>query len=290
MTPSVVILSYNSAASLPSTLRNAQRVSDDIHVVDSFSTDATKEIAEEHGARLIQHEFTNYGAQRNWAMTNLQLRYPWQLHLDADETISDTLAQEIRDLPDEPAYDAYILPRMIRFLGSEIRHGGMSPTWHLRLFRRGRAHCEERKYDQHFAAESGARTGRLKGCMTDDVRMPLTEWTNRHNRWSDAEVDQLLNGEQPVEITPKLFGNPIERRRYYRRIYSACPQFVRPLAMFLYRYLILLGFLDGKAGLVFWVLQTFWFRFLIDAKLYEASLNGTPQNSQQPADTAVPES
>ena len=94
----------------------------------------------------------------------------------------------------------------------------MSPTWHLRLFRGGSARCEMRKDDQHFYLCEGS-LGRLQGYLVDDVRMPLSEWTARHNRWSDAEVDELTVARSSAElIQARIFGNPIEQKRYWRKL------------------------------------------------------------------------
>jgi hypothetical protein len=106
--------------------------------------------------------------------------------------------------------------------------------------------------------------------MIDDIRMPLTEWTARHNRWADAEVRELLRGETEGRIAGKMSGNAVERKRFLRNIYNGAPYFTRAFGLFLYRYFLRLGFLDGREGFIFYVLQTFWFRFLVDAKLYEA--------------------
>jgi hypothetical protein len=149
-----------------------------------------------------------------------------------------------------------------------LRHGGMSPTWHLRLFRNGAGRCEERQYDQHFYLTQGS-TGQLQGYMIDEIRMSLSEWTARHNRWSDAEVMEQTRAMQTVRIQPRFRGNPLERKRFLRGLYNGAPLFVRPYALFFYRYFLRLGFLDGREGFIFWTLQTFWFRFLIDAKLFE---------------------
>jgi hypothetical protein len=105
--------------------------------------------------------------------------------------------------------------------------------------------------------------------MIDDLRMPLTEWTVRHNRWSDAEVEEQGAQRQEGRVQPRLTGNPVERKRYLRHLYNNAPLFVRPFGLFFYRYFLRLGFLDGPEGFIFYVLQTFWFRFLIDAKLFE---------------------
>lgn len=269
MRPSVILLAFNSADSLPATLASLQGLSDDVYVVDSGSTDDTVALAEAAGARVLHHPFESYGAQRNWAIANCPVRYAWQLHLDADEKLTPELRTEIAALPEENSVDGFFLGRYVQFLGRVLKHGGMSPTWHMRLFKNGKGSCETREYDQHFVC-TGA-TAQLRGSMIDDIRMTLSEWTYRHNRWADAEVrEQLKQGRQEGQVSAKMGGNVIERKRYLRQLYNRMPYFVRPFGLFFYRYFVRFGFLDGMEGFIFYVLQTFWFRFLIDAKLYEA--------------------
>ena len=268
MRPTVILLSFNSEDTLGATLLSARRVSDEIFVVDSFSKDGTVELARRFGAAVVVHAFEHYGAQRNWAIDNLPISRPWQLHLDADEWMDDELVAAILALPEEPEHAGYFLPRYLRFLGRVLRHGGMSPTWHLRLFRSGVGRCEDRKYDQHFLLTSGS-SGQLHGTMIDDIRMPLTEWIARHNRWADGEVAELDCKETSGRLQPDARGNPAQRKRFLRQQYNRMPLFVRPFVLFVYRYFFRLGFLDGTEGLIFWVLQTFWFRFLVDAKIWE---------------------
>jgi glycosyltransferase involved in cell wall biosynthesis len=268
MRPSVIVLSFNSEKTLGATIQRARLVSDEIFVVDSYSTDGTVGLATSLGASVVQHPFVDYGTQRNWAIDNLPIRRSWQLHLDADELMDDELASAIQKLPDETSNSGYLVPRYVRFLGRVMRHGGMSPTWHLRLFRNGAGRCEDRKYDQHFILLRGT-AGRLPGILVDDIQMSLSEWTARHNRWSDGEVAELENRGVTGYLEPKFFGTPPERKRFLRGLYNRVPLFIRPFGLFLYRYFLRLGFLDGTPGLIFWVLQTFWFRFLIDSKIWE---------------------
>lgn len=268
MRPAVILLTFNSEDTLPATLGKARLVSDEIFVVDSYSKDATVELARSFGAIVVQHPFEHYGAQRNWAIDNLPISRSWQLHLDADEVMDERLVAAVQALPEEPAHTGYFLPRYLRFLGRVLRHGGMSPTWHLRLFRTGAGRCEDRKYDQHFILKSGT-TGKLSGAFVDDIRMPLSEWTARHNRWSDGEIAELEAGQSAGRLEPDPRGNPAQRKRYLRQQYNRMPLFIRPLLLFIYRFFFRLGFLDGTEGFIFWVLQTFWFRFLIDAKIWE---------------------
>ena len=272
MSLSVIVLTFNAEATLDATLTSARQVSDDVHVVDSGSSDGTLAIAEKHGAHTVSHPFENYGKQRNWAIDTLPLKHGWQLHLDADERLSPELSARINALRNAfPAdIDGYFLPRLTHFLGHPIRHGGMYPIWHMRLFRNGKGRCEDRRYDQHFIVEGA--TARVDAPMIDDVRMALTEWTARHNRWSDAEVVELLEPTAEGVIAGKLGGNPIEQKRALRGGYNSAPLFLRALGLFIYRYVLRLGFLDGMPGLIFFVLQTFWFRFLVDSKIYEKRL------------------
>jgi len=274
---SVVILSFNSAATLPQTLAAAKLVSDDIHVVDSFSTDKTGELARAAGAQVVQHPFERYDSQRNWAIENLPLKHGWELHLDADERLTPELAAEINRVmaAPPPELDGYMIPRLIHFLGAPIRHGGMYPNWHLRLFRRGAGRCEQRLYDQHFLLPEGGGTGRLTQPMIDDMRMTLDEWTRRHLRWAEAQAAMAVDGGGEGEIPGRWTGSPIERKRALRRFYGRAPLLLRPFLLFGYRYLLRLGFLDGVPGLVFFALQTFWFHFFVDARIYERRLTRT---------------
>lgn len=268
MPVSVIVLTFNSEATIGATIESARAISDDIHVVDSFSTDRTLDIARSLGAQIVQHPFENYGAQRNWAIDTLPLKYEWQLHLDADERLSRELAVELPHLTRDGQSDnivGYYIPRLVHFHGRPLRHGGMYPIFHLRLFRRGRGRCETRKYDQHFRADGP--TAKLAWPMIDDIRLPLAEWTARHNRWADAEVDEILNPDRTAIAGGT--GDPVALKRAQRERYYRQPLFLRAFLLFLYRYIWKRGFLDGTEGLIFYVLQTFWFRFLVDAKLYE---------------------
>jgi len=270
---SVIILTFNSEDSIGNTLRAAQCLSDDIHVVDSYSTDKTVQIVESFGAKVIQHEFLSYGEQRNWAIENLNLPHDWQLHLDSDEILSDSLIEEIKllKLGSESNVDGYYIPRLIRFMGRDLRHGGLYPIFHMRLFKKGKGRCELRKYDQHFYI-SGS-TGRLRNPFIDDHRMSLTEWVSRHNKWANAEVDEIISPRKDGVVGADLGSrDAVKHRRGLRHFYYRTPILVRPFLFFIYRYIFKLGFLDGKEGLIYLTLQSLWYRFLVDAKMYEKSL------------------
>jgi glycosyltransferase involved in cell wall biosynthesis len=272
MAISVIVLTFNSESTIARTVQSAARVTDDIHVVDSSSTDSTLEILEKLPVKVVQHPFENYGAQRNWAIDNLPLRHSWQLHLDADEYLTNELIGEINTLkeafPEE--VDGFLIPRKICFLNRMLEHGGLYPKWHMRLFRSGKARCETRRYDQHFILSGKA--ARLRHPMIDDHKMSLSEWTARHNRWADLEVEEVFSPQVDGIIQGDFSGGTIERRRALRHAYYRLPHFARAFLLFFHSYFLRLGFLDGMPGLIYITLQVFWYRFLIDAKCYERKI------------------
>lgn len=276
---SIVLLSFNSMATIGRTIRSLRPLSDDIHVVDSFSSDDTVELCRSLGCNVVQRAFSNYADQRNWAIDNLPLRHPWQMHVDADEEFTPELAAAIARLDlASAAVNGFIFGRQIVFFGKVLRHGAIGKTWHYRLFKTGHGRCEDRLYDQHFVGTGPAET--INAFMLDHQDATLSEWTARHNRWADMEAAEAMrepdaSGEATGVVRPDARGTVIERKRHIKAKYYTLPLFYRAFAYFFYSYFIKLGFMDGTRGLVFCTLQSFWFRFLVDAKIYEAELMQT---------------
>jgi glycosyltransferase involved in cell wall biosynthesis len=244
-------------------------------VVDSGSTDRTVAIARAHGATVLEHRFDNYAAQRNWALGQLANDVEWVLNLDADERLTPELVSEINQLLAQRsvAADGYLLRKRTVFLGRWIKHGGHYPSYHLRLFRKHLGSCEDRLYDQHFIVRG--RLDRLQHDYIDVLTSDLTTWSVRHARWAELEAQEIVRAHaqaaQSDRVQPRLFGTPIEQRRWLRdRMYGHAPLFGRAVLYWFYRYVLRLGFLDGTEGLIFHFLQGWWYRWLIDAKLYEA--------------------
>ena len=282
----VAILTFNSESIIGETLAQAQKIDPRPFVVDSFSTDRTPHLLRAANCELVQREFKSYGEQRGWAIGQLNPRADWQLHLDADEVLDDTAVAAICAVLHGGArapYSAYLLRRRDYFLGRQLRHSGLNP-WHLRLFRAGQGACENRLYDQHFVSPGPA--GRLAGCMHDKNALRLSDWTARHNRWSDLEAAEILGddgggggddggaAETTGRLRGRLFGDPRERTRWLKQRYYRLPGGLRATAYFFYRYVLRLGFLDGREGLYFAFLQALWFRLLVDAKVFEARKSG----------------
>jgi len=269
---SVVVLTLNEELNLPDCLRSLQGLDCEIFLVDSGSTDSTVAMAHAAGASVFAHPFETYGKQRNWALENLPFRGEWVLNLDADERLTPELAKEIAALMRAAVADinGYMLRRRTVFRGRWIRHGGHYPNYQLRLFRRGRGVCEDRLYDQHFVVE-----GRVESVRYDYIDLAagdLSTWSQRHFRWAAAEAAEQTRSKDRDgdQIRASLFQGPIARRRWLReKLYGPVPLFIRPAAYFFYRYFLRLGFLDGEQGFVFHCLQGFWYRFIVDAMLWE---------------------
>jgi glycosyltransferase involved in cell wall biosynthesis len=267
----VIILTFNAQESLPKVVESVRGIATRILVVDSFSSDGTVPWATANGCEVVQHPFEHYAAQRNWSQAHAALAPDaWVLHLDADEVVSPELASSIRRvLSAAPAVDGYLIRRLTYFLGRPIRYGHMNPNWHLRLYRAGKGSCENRLYDQHFVLDGA--TAKLDGVMHDLQLVTVERWTASHNRWSDAEAREILSSEQPSnQLQASLAGDPRQRKRWLKnRLYYRAPELFRPFLFFAYNYIVKLGILDGRIGLIYHVLHAFWFRFLVDAKLHE---------------------
>ena len=285
-TLTAIILTFNSEETITQVVQSCEGLATRILVVDSFSTDETVSIARSLGCEIVQHAFENYSAQRNWSQKYVQPQpEEWFLHVDSDEVISPELAQSIRAVKSGPSesVDGYLVRRLSYFLGTPIRYGHINPSWHLRLFRADKGCCEDRLYDQHFLVPGATR--RLDGLLIDLQVVSLEKWTAAHNRWSTAEArevarDQSQETGQGATLSGSLRGDIRMKKRWLKNnIWYRSPLFIRPLFFFLYSYFLRLGFLDGKNGLIYHFLQAFWFRFLVDAKIYESSIQDRRKKS-----------
>jgi glycosyltransferase involved in cell wall biosynthesis len=272
-----VILTKNESKHIRRAIDSISSIADYVLVVDSGSSDDTVQIAESLGAKVIHNPWLNYATQFNYALNHLPDGTEWVLRLDADEVVSAQLAREITERLgrlDKGTAGVYISRRM-SFLGRPIRWGGVFPIRVLRLFRAGQGRCENRWMDEHILV-TGDTTG-FDGEIIDDNRNSLTWWTEKHNNYATREVVDLLNleyGFMPHETVADLRGrNQAGIKRWLKEeVYARLPRGFRALIYFLYRYIIRFGFLDGKEGTAFHFLQGFWYRYLVDMKLYETKI------------------
>lgn len=274
MTLTVLILTYNEASHIERCVQSAQRVADEVLVVDAYSSDDTVHRAQRLGARVLQNVWVNHATQVNWALDNGDMRSDWIMRVDADEFLDEELACSLRSqLENAPeAIAGFEVNRRIRFMGSEIRRGGMAPLWILRIFRNGSARCEARWMDEHMVLSIG-RVDRIAGSIVDDNLNSLSWWTEKHNRYASLEAVDLLDNDFRLgwvdHVSVGLNRQARAKRWIKRHVYARLPMGVRPWLFFFYRMVIRLGLLDGSAGITFHTLQGFWYRLLVDAKVRE---------------------
>ena len=154
---SVVILTYNEELNLEYCLQNIQKLTTDIFIVDSFSTDNTLDIAKKYNCQVFQNKFVNHANQLNWAIENVPFSSKWILRVDADEYLTDLLIDEINQkLPSIPEdVHGIFFKRRVYFMNKWIRFGGYYPTNLLRAWRVGKAVCEQRWMDEHMKLVEG---------------------------------------------------------------------------------------------------------------------------------------
>lgn len=270
---SIIILTYNEEHNLPKCLKSLEGLNADIYIIDSFSTDQTQAIAEQYQTTFIQHEFKTHVKQWKFALSIPEINSEWILGLDADQELSPELRKEIETtVQNNPKENGFYICRKNYFLNKWIKYGGYYPRYLLKLFRKEFVYLDEHELmDHHFYVNGTA--AKLKFDLSEhNLKETLNFWIAKHNKYAALQAQEEINAN--IIFKGKLFGSQDERRLFFKRIWNQSPLFIRPLVYFLYRYFIQLGFLDGKEGLIFHFLQGFWYRFLVDAKIYELRKKG----------------
>ena len=273
---SVIIPVRNEARNLPRCLQALKDIGE-VLVIDSHSTDETVEVARSHGAQVVQFHYQGgWPKKRQWAMDTLPLAHDWILLLDADEVLTPELWQEIYSAIQNPAIDGYSILLRTWFLGRVLRHGDVG-LWKLSLFRRGKGRFECRLKDQdasmadmeiHEHVVVDGATGKLRNPLLHHNVESLSRYIQKHDEYSNWEARVLLErgNDDDKELPPSLFGSQAQRRRWLKHKLFAVPG--SPVMLFLYRYLLRFGFLDGVPGLIYCGFQAVQM-FHTKAKIYE---------------------
>ena len=271
---SVIILTHNESRHIARCISSLLQVTDKIFIVDSFSTDNTVAIAQDLGAIVVQNPWVSYSFQFNHGIKHNPFNTKWLMRMDADEYLTPDLAAELNHKLHQTPEDVsgLYVKRRVMFMDKWIRRGGYYPIWLLRIWRNGHGVCEELWMDEHIKLSTGT-TAQLDHDIVDHNLNNLTWWTQKHNNYAIREVIDLLNIKYNFEsketVTPSFWGSQEQRTRFLKIKYASLPLFTRPFIYFTYRYFFKFGFLDGKKGLIWHFLQGFWYRFLVDAKIYE---------------------
>lgn len=278
---SFLVPTLDEALNLPKCL-DSIAWADEVFVVDSFSSDRTVEIARERGAHLVQHRFEDYSRQKNWALDTLPFRNEWVFILDADERITPELRAELEGLAarDGDGAAGYYVNRRFIFLGAWIHHAGWYPSWNLRFFKHRLGRYDNREVHEHLVLQG--RAGYLRHDMLHQDERGLEAFVARHNRYSTLEAAARFKAmrahPERASLRADLLGAPVQRKRFLReRVWPLVP--AKPLALFVYMYLVRRGFLDGRAGLALCVFHAFQ-EFTVNLKLAElrraAACDGIP--------------
>ncbi len=276
---SVIIPVRNEERNLAACLASVA-FADEIWVIDSGSSDGTVEIARNFGAQVVQFDYAGgFPKKKNWALANLPFKNEWILLIDADERVTPELEAEIREVLAGNALDGYYVNRRLIFLGRWIRHCGWYPSWNMRLFKHRLGRYE--KLDAEEAENAGdvevhehvvldGRADYLRHDLRHEDFKSIYHFIERHNRYSNWDAKVYYNFAHGIEggqrIRASLFGSPLERKRYIKRLWARLP--FRPLLRFFWMYVVRGGFLDGRPGLIFCTLMTMH-EAVISAKIYE---------------------
>ena len=289
----VVVITKNEEKNIRKCIESFRGIAKRFVVVDSGSTDETKSICDSINKELKDigasldfyfHEFTSHANQLNWAFSNTSIDTEWTMRIDADEELMESLADEIQEklCKIEPSINGIVVRRRTIFMGRWIKHGGRYPEYLLRIFRTGKASCEMKIMDEHIVLSEGGIVT-FKHDLIDNNQKSLDWWTTKHNWYSNKEVmdhQMSLSGQSFVEA-----GGSSNQAKIKRIVkdggYYKLPMFFRAHLYYIYRYYFKLGFLDGPEGRIFHFLQAYWYRFLVDAKLFECKKNNIEIKEQR---------
>lgn len=268
-----IILTKNEEKNIARCINSIMGLADRIIVVDSGSTDATCSISERLGAAVYNHvPFENHGKQFNWALDNIEINSTWIYRVDADEVVTPELAQEIIETCSVHKHDdvnAFEMRFKVYFLGKFLKHGGVYPFCKINIFKKGKARFNERPMGDNVELSEGTYIQLKNDCLHYDFK-DISSYVKKHDWYADMEVESYYKALDLQEANLSKAAVRIQKIR--NEVYYKLPSFLRAKLYYWYIYYLRLGFLDGKAGYVHAFLQAYWYRVLVDAKIYEKTL------------------
>ena len=225
---------------------------DDVVVLDSLSEDATREMAQDMGARVYERPFDDFGSQRNYALDEIEFKHPWVFHLDADERFNEELRAECERVIEEDLHSAYFVPNKIIFLGKWIKHCTQYPYPQVRLLKIGEVRFMKAGHGQkEDTAERGV--GHIHTPYDHyNFSKGIEDWLAKHNVYSSKEVDSAEKMGS-CSLSDLFSSDSMVKKRAMKSLFVRMP--FRPWFKFFYLYVVKLGFLDGYPGLIYCRLQ-----------------------------------
>jgi glycosyltransferase involved in cell wall biosynthesis len=247
----VVVLTLNEEQNLPSCLQSIVAHAEDVHVLDSGSTDATVRIAREFGVPVHTNSFAGFGQQRNWAIDNIEHRHQWVLHLDADERPTPELLGEIEGLLErDPTEAGFFIASKLMLDGHWLRYSSGYPVYQVRLFHRERLRFQDHGHGQREV--TAGRIGYLQSpYLHEAFNKGLDDWFAKHARYARREAEQLQRESRGVpELVSAVFSvDAVGRRRAVKALAYKLPG--RPVLRLFQLLLINRGILDGRSGVIY---------------------------------------
>ncbi|MCX7883737.1 MAG: glycosyltransferase family 2 protein [Caloramator sp.] len=266
-----IILTKNESKNIVACIESIKDFAKRIVVVDSGSTDDTVELAKKYGADVYFNEFEYYAKQFNWAIDNTNINTNWILRLDADERFTPELCSEAEKLMQEHDKDdvnGLTIEAWLFFLGKKLKYG-LKKKKKLMIFKTGIGRIEDRKRDAHTVISFG-KTLSLKEKFIHYDFKDVNNFISKYNFYATKEmqdyIDYKYNGKVQYIKTDK---NIQKKRKMKFGLYYKAPMFIRAKLWFIYNYYFRLGFLDGKEGYIYHYLECYWYRYLVDTKIYE---------------------
>lgn len=270
-----IILTFNEEKHIKRCIQNLQEIASRIIVVDSLSTDNTVVIAKENGAEVVEHAWPgNQAEQFNWTLDNIKINTEWIIRLDADEYLTKKLKSEIKNkLPLlSPEVKGISMSRAIIFMGHLKKHGVGSNVSIVRLFRKGSSHYEHRIMDEHLLVKG--LIIKFQNIFIDDNLNGIDFFITKHLQYASREaalqLAQKYNLYLEEQKNLRNTGIDIKHIRTEKHLYTKTPLFIRCFLYFVYRYFFKLGVLDGLSGFLFDFFQGWWYRSLVDMKIWNA--------------------
>ena len=272
---SAIILTFNEEMHIKRCLDNISSIVKEVFIIDSYSTDRTLEIVKEYdNVTVLQNKWVNYATQFNWGLKTAPIKTNWVLRLDADELLLPELIEELEQkIPIlEEDVTGITLKRRHIFLGKWMKRGTY-PVKLLRIFKKDKAICEERFMDEHIQLIEGKGV-EMEHDFVDHNLNNISWWANKHVGYSIREAVDLLDIEfnltgSAVTDEGKNINEQAQSKRMKKHKYAKQPLFWRSFAYFCYRYFFKMAFLEGKEGFLWTFMQGWWYRTLVDAKIFE---------------------
>jgi len=283
----LLVTTRNEEANIERCLRSAHQFIDQVFVIDSESEDETVIIARKY-AKVVNLPYDHSKIIPwiyQWGLENLPIRNEWVMILEADQMFTPELKTELEQIFARGAIreDGFYVRRQQVFRGKALRFGGYGSKYMLKLFRRAAGELDPEETDTRVYVKG--LVGRLRSPIIEENKKEdeILFYLQKHLRYADVFAREELERREAGfrwKQEPRLFGTPDQRVLWLKQLFFGLPLYVRPFIYFFYRYVILLGFLDGKQGAIFHFMQAFWFRLVWDIRLEELKKKGAPESDK----------